>query len=68
MFILKGCGRCHGDLLRTEDGDFACLQCGATHRTEIAVQSWRPGAVGKAEQLVRLGLASGALTAQINSG
>ena len=28
MIILKACPRCGGDLLRSADGEYACLQCG----------------------------------------
>ena len=26
--LLKACPRCRGDLCRSQDGEFSCLQCG----------------------------------------
>jgi len=43
MFILKGCHRCGGDLHPDEDGDLACLQCGALRHTQEIGQLRRAG-------------------------
>ena len=34
MIMLKSCPRCRGDVLQSADGEFSCIQCGHSLRTD----------------------------------
>ena len=36
--FLKACPRCRGDLCRSQDGEFSCLQCGHEFTPQATAQ------------------------------